>query len=57
VSKSSVFWNLFMQTGAVGLYLLYKFTDSESDIAVDTEDERELGDIACEGGRMTFVQD
>jgi len=46
-----------MQTGAVGLYLLYKFTDSESDIAVDTEDERELGDIACEGGRMTFVQD
>jgi len=57
VSNSSVFWDLFMQTGAIGLYLLYKYTESEPDIAGDTGDERGLGDLACEGGRMAFVHD
>ena len=57
MSNSSVFWVLFMQTGAIGLYLLYKYTESEPDIAGDTGDERGLGDLACEGGRMAFVHD
>lgn len=50
MSASSVFWNLFVQTGAIGPYLLYKYTDSEPDIALDAEDDRELGDIAFERG-------
>ncbi|HOB09637.1 MAG: hypothetical protein WAP20_01515 [Limnochordia bacterium] len=57
MSNSSVFWNLFMQTGAIGLYLLYKYTSGESDSAVDTEGEIEAADMACEGGRMMFVHD
>ena len=49
MSSSSVFWNMFMETGAIGLYLLYKYVnDSVSE--VDAEGEFELDEVASERG-------
>ncbi|HHT36591.1 MAG TPA: hypothetical protein GX019_05375 [Firmicutes bacterium] len=49
VSNSSVFWKLFMETGAIGLYLLYKFSDNLSSEAEEDE-QAQLGEVASERG-------
>ncbi|MFB5065561.1 MAG: YqzL family protein [Candidatus Wallacebacter cryptica] len=49
MSNSSVFWKLFMETGAIGLYLLYKFSDNLSSEAEEDE-QAQLGEVASERG-------
>lgn len=49
MSSSSVFWNMFMETGAIGLYLLYKYVNDPGS-EVEAEGEIELDEVAFERG-------
>lgn len=50
MSSSSVFWKLFCCTGNVGAYLLYKYSDGETEPQPETVNENELSDVAGERG-------
>ena len=50
MSNSRIFWKLFMQTGAIGLYLLYRYCEDQSVSFCEEKPETIMGEVASERG-------
>ncbi len=50
MSDSGMFWNLFMKTGGIGLYLLYKYSEVKPDVHNKEKTENDLYEVAQERG-------
>lgn len=50
VDNSGVFWNMFMKSGSVGSYLLYKHCEKDSNLEETANEADELCEVASERG-------